>query len=98
MEYDKNSLKSANEEIPKNTLGMANRLLHKDELLAFKNAGKLVYDWGGAGTTEDVISITEFKKSFGGVEKIYYEFDEINGVLAKVINVLSGIKAKIKRG
>jgi len=92
------SLFRTNEDVPKSTLGMANRLLHKDEMLAFKQIGKLVYDWGGAGTTEDVIGITEFKKSFGGEEKIYYDFDDVCGIKAKAVSALSELKSKIKRG
>lgn len=90
------SLFRTNEDVPKSILGMANRLLHKNEMIEFKNSGKLIYDWGGAGTTEDVIGITEFKKSFGGAGKIYYEFDDVNGIKAKIISTLSGIKSKIK--
>lgn len=91
------SLFRASEDIPKSILGMANRLLHKDEMIEFKKLGKAVYDWGGAGTAPEVAGITEFKKSFGGVQKIYYDFVLVNGIKAKLISGISKLKSKLKR-
>ena len=62
----------------------------------FKKKGLSVYDWGGAGKTEDVASITEFKESFGGESVICYDFIQVNGTKAKMINALSELKHKIK--
>lgn len=72
----------------KNLIGMANRLLHFEEMKYFKNLGKMTYDWGGAGRGEDVIHITEFKESFGGTPVRYYDFEQVNGILAKMFKFL----------
>ena len=77
-------------------IGMANRALHFEEMKYFKDKGLRCYDWGGAGKGEDVRSITEFKESFGGTPVTYYDFDQTNGIKAKMINSLSEIKHKIK--
>ena len=71
----------------KNLIGMANRLLHYEEMKHFKMQGKKRYDWGGAGRTEDVIHITEFKESFGGTPATYYNFEQVNGFLAKLFKL-----------
>jgi len=68
----------------KNLIGMANRLLHFEEMKYFKENGKMRYDWGGAGHTEEVIHITEFKESFGGTPATYYNFEQVNGLMAKL--------------
>lgn len=75
----------------KNIIGMANRYLHFQEMLHFKTMGLSVYDWGGAGRGEDVINITEFKESFGGVLKIYYDFEEVRGLKARLFKILISI-------
>ena len=72
----------------KNVIGMANRYLHFEEIKYFKNAGKMIYDWGGAGKGEEVFSITEFKESFGGAPACFYDFEEENGLLAKLFKLL----------
>lgn len=71
-------------EIPRALVGMANRYLHKEELLYFKNRGNLFYDWGGAGETEDVKSITEFKKSFGGESTVFYNGQAVQGIFPRM--------------
>ena len=78
------SLFRTDEEIPQNLVGMANRYLHKEEMLFFKHMGIAFYDWGGAGESEEVLSITEFKKSFGGEPKMFYNGEEIKGLLPKL--------------
>ena len=72
----------------KNLIGMANRCLHFEEIKYFKSIGKTEYDWGGAGTSEDVASITEFKQSFGGTKKQYFDFEEASGLKAKAFKLL----------
>lgn len=81
----------------KNVVGMANRMLHMEDMYYFKDCGIKVYDWGGAGTAEDVASITEFKKSFGGDEIVFYGGQATNGIKAKAVNALSRMKHIIKR-
>ena len=72
----------------KTLIGMANRYLHYEEMKYFKNKGKMMYDWGGAGKEEDLQAITRFKKSFGGIETQYYDFEETKGLAAKMFKVL----------
>lgn len=71
----------------KNLIGMANRLLHYEEMKYFKRYGKLRYDWGGAGRAEDVINITEFKESFGGTPAQFYNFEQVNGIAARLFKL-----------
>ena len=78
----------------KNLIGMANRLLHYEEMKHFKKQGKMRYDWGGAGRTEDVIHITEFKESFGGTPATYYNFEQVNGPAAKLFKLAVKILRK----
>lgn len=60
-----------NKDIQKRT-GMANRMLHYDDLIWMRNEGYVRCDWGGAGRSRDVENIYRFKKSFGGDETIVY--------------------------
>lgn len=71
----------------KNVIGIANRSLHYEEMKYYKALGKKVYDWGGAGMEEDVVHITEFKKSFGGIPVTYYDFEQVNGLMAKLFKL-----------
>ena len=78
----------------KKLIGMANRLLHFEDMKHFKKIGFTTYDWGGAGHAEDVIHITEFKESFGGTPVVYYNFEQTNGIMAKLFKVLVRILGK----
>ena len=77
------------EDIPQTVVGFANRYLHKESMLYFKKLGLTTYDWGGAGLEEEVARITEFKESFGGTPRIYYNAEVIQGVLPKLVAKLS---------
>ena len=63
-------------------------------MLRSKELGKEIYDWGGAGTSQDVIGITEFKKSFGGTQKIYFDSTLACGIKAKLVMAISAMKGK----
>lgn len=63
----------------------------------FQREGKLQYDWGGAGMTEEVINITKFKQSFGGTPVTYYDFTEVNGAAARLVTGLSEIKSGMRK-
>lgn len=67
------------------TVSIANRYLHKADMMYFKEMGKTVYDWGGAGLREEVKNITEFKESFGGEELWYYDCEEVVGLKAEAV-------------
>ncbi len=78
----------------KNLIGIANRGLHFEEMKYFKERGMKVYDWGGAGRNEEVLSITEFKETFGGAPITYCNFEQTNGLLAKLFKLLVKILGK----
>jgi lipid II:glycine glycyltransferase (peptidoglycan interpeptide bridge formation enzyme) len=53
----------------RNLIGRANRLLHWEDMLYFKQKGYLIYDLGGISmesANQEAKSINQFKKSFGG--------------------------------
>lgn len=74
-----------NENVSARIVGIANRYLHKADMMHFKEMGKRIYDWGGAGLREEVKNITEFKESFGGEELYYYDCEEITGWKAEAV-------------
>lgn len=54
----------------------ANRWLHWQDMLAFKAAGALLYDWGGMfadESTPERAGINRFKRTFGGTPALAYE-------------------------
>ena len=54
----------------------ANRWLHWQDMLAFKAAGALQYDWGGMfadESTPERAGINRFKRTFGGAPVLAYE-------------------------
>lgn len=56
----------------RNLTGRANRMLHYKDLLAFKNLGYEVYDYGGIGDYNDELkAIAAFKLGFGGTVRTY---------------------------
>lgn len=85
-------LKEDEDGASKKIIGIANRYLHYKDMLYFKEKGLSIYDWGGAGKDEEVINITKFKESFGGMERVYYDFEEVRGFKARVFKILAGIK------
>lgn len=93
--YHSASLYRQDVDVEKKIIGMANRYLHKEDMLYFKAAGKTTYDWGGAGTTEDVMNITKFKQSFGGIPVTYYDATVVKGLKAKIVIFLSSLKHRI---
>ncbi|WP_053365158.1 peptidoglycan bridge formation glycyltransferase FemA/FemB family protein [Bacillus sp. FJAT-27245] len=61
--------------VPKNEIGRANRYLHWMDILYFKKKNYEVYDFFGLSLDErnsDQQNINQFKKSFGGEEIIEY--------------------------
>ena len=75
----------------KNLIGMANRALHYEEMKCFKRLGYQIYDWGGAGKTEEVLAITEFKETFGGQEVMYHNFEVTVGIKANLFRLAAKI-------
>jgi hypothetical protein len=59
----------------RNLTGRANRFLHWDDMIYFKNQGFSLYDYGGvyAGQTDrEKLAIAQFKLAFGGVKRREY--------------------------
>lgn len=81
-------LMSDEESDSRNLIGMANRYLHYADMLHFKEMGLKTYDWGGAGRTEDVANITEFKLSFGGIGEQTYDHNVYKGLRARLFRFL----------
>lgn len=89
--YHSASLFRVIEGVNPNVVGMANRYLHKVDMLTFKEMGIATYDWGGAGRGEDVIRITEFKESFGGKVATFYNGETVFGIKAKLYRCATSI-------
>lgn len=64
-------------DIDYNLIGRANKFLHYKDMLKFKEMNFSVYDWGGIAhdtTDSSLLGINKFKKSFGGIESIEYNY------------------------
>ena len=81
-------LMSDEESDSRNVIGMANRYMHYADMLHFKEMGLKLYDWGGAGKTDEVANITEFKESFGGYGEQSYDHTVYKGLRATLFNIL----------
>lgn len=75
-------------------IGRANRFLHQMDMIYLKEQGIKTMDWGGAGESEDVARITDFKASFGGEVANYYNGTEITGIKAVLATKLLSILHK----
>lgn len=72
--YSVSLFRDADDPATRALIGRANRLLHFDDLLAFKGIGYSLYDWGGYSYgDEDVSNISRFKFGFGGKPMIVYD-------------------------
>jgi len=80
-----------------NLIGYANRYLHYQDMLWFKEQNKERYDWGGAGMNEEVESITKFKESFGGTPAVYYNAEETRGILPGAYKGLTGLVGRFMK-
>jgi hypothetical protein len=61
----------------KNLVARANRLLHWDDILYFKDKGLALYDlggWYGGQILKEQLLINQFKESFGGEKKREYSY------------------------
>ncbi len=78
-------------------IGRANRWLHLCDMEIFKDAGFKEYDWGGISLNRELENITEFKKSFGGLEQLNYNFKIALTFKAKIYFFLTSLFMKITR-
>lgn len=53
-------------DVDKNMIGRLNRWLHYEDMMALKDGGFEVYDWGGYDVEGKLEGINKFKKCFGG--------------------------------
>jgi hypothetical protein len=67
--YSGSHFRSAADSMERNRLARANRYLHWNDILFFKQRGFALYDWGGL--TDDA-RVAEFKHSFGGTDVAEY--------------------------
>jgi hypothetical protein len=76
-------------------IGRANRRLHWEEMLRFKQQGRKVYDFGGwyEGTEDSqMLSINRFKEEFGGSKILTYTIVEDRTLRAKCKTVFNQIR------
>ena len=62
-------------------IGRMNKAMHWNDLIKFKEMGVIYYDWGGISAKDAPNGIDQFKVSFGGDIKKYY--NKIIGVSLK---------------
>jgi lipid II:glycine glycyltransferase (peptidoglycan interpeptide bridge formation enzyme) len=86
----------------KNLVARANRLLHWEDMLYFKQLGIKWYDFGGWFGGEAVnenfreqLLINQFKESFGGEKKQEYSFIESASFLGKIAVSVHSAKQKM---
>jgi len=65
--------------------GMANKLLHFDDMKYFRNLGLSIYDWGNISSEDNPNGIDKFKMSFGGNVKRLYSTFYGNSVKGKIL-------------
>jgi len=65
-------------------IGRANKRLHWEDILYFKDKGLQRYDWGGISDFENPNGIDEFKLRFGGDKITYYNVFAGNTLLGKL--------------
>ena len=96
--YQSASQFRTDESITTKVIGFANRYLHYEDMLFFKRIGKEQYDWGGAGRTEDVESITKFKESFGGTPCVFYNGTQVRGAMPRLYHAVTGLIGRLTDG
>ena len=81
-------------------IGRANRLLHWDDFLYFRQKSLLFYDlgdWYGGKTDRDKLLINEFKESFGGEKKEDYVYTVPVSFLSYIWVFIRSIKYFIQK-
>lgn len=87
--------RNSNDNKLKLLIGMANRWLHWSDMSTFKNSGFKEYDWGGISHDSEFENITNFKRSFGGLEQLNYNFKTAITYKAKIYFFLTNIFKRI---
>lgn len=81
-------------DISSSTVGMANRMLHFDDMLFFKKIGICTYDWGGISDEPELKNITDFKMKFGGEKRVVYNVLHANTFLGKIALIIKNFIKK----
>jgi lipid II:glycine glycyltransferase (peptidoglycan interpeptide bridge formation enzyme) len=76
-------------------IGYANRWLHWNDMMTFKEVGFKEYDWGGISSDSELESINNFKRSFGGEQQLNYNFKIAVSYKAKIFRFLTTLFKKI---
>lgn len=72
----------------KNLISRANRCLHWEDILYFKNMGYIVYDFCGAdkdSKDREIVNISLFKESFGGKMMVEYKSYHAMSIVGKIV-------------
>ena len=64
--YSVSVFREVQDSTERNLIGRANRMLHYDDMIYFKNMGYSIYDWGGYSKDPNLVGINKFKNDFGG--------------------------------
>lgn len=73
-----------NENVDASLVGRANKRLHWEDILYFKQQGMITYDWGGISSIENPNGIDTFKMKFGGTLTTYQNMVYGNSFLGKI--------------
>ena len=65
-------------------VGRANRFLHWNDMIYYKENGIRMLDWGGIQSYEEPNGIDKFKMDFGGEYKCYYNYSIERSCKAKI--------------
>lgn len=82
----------------KNLIGRANKWLHWQDILYFKNNSYKIYDFGGwyPGDSDlKLLGINKFKESFGGIKESSYNYTVAKTMKGKLYLALNKLKKKV---
>ncbi len=77
--------------------GRANKYLHYQDMLYFKDQGVIYYDWGGISSFEEPTGIDRFKMEFGGERFSYSNIISGQSILGKSAVLIRRIKKEPSR-
>jgi hypothetical protein len=90
--YSASHFRSSNSSEYRNMIGCANKYLHWLDMLAFKEKGLSIYDFGGMALKDDEVlkGIDRFKLGFGGEVLTEYNFYQARSMLGTILLKLTG--------
>ena len=91
--YSVSSFRNITDSKEKTAIGRANRLLHFEDMIYFKENGYSIYDWGGYSMDETLAGINAFKRGFGGVlVPSYYVVTTQSNFIGTCVKIIKRIK------